>query len=128
MCSYHLLLQNLPTSNHGGKLLMQPQFLTISHLFKLLRYDIIRGKECFILHTVLYSVCKCDTTINMTHRDNRITTITSTNKVVNNVTIAINNKLMATHTNFCNSTAIIIHVTLSHLRSKESAGLHFVCI
>ena len=35
-----------------------------------------------------------------------MTTITPTNKAVNNVTIAINNKLMA-HTNVCNSTIIL---------------------
>ena len=71
-----------------------------------------KGEVCSIFHSILHcalfstesvlyfplygSKAHC-VTINTTHRDTGMTTITHPNKVVNSVTIEINNKSMATH-------------------------------
>jgi len=49
----------------------------------------------------------------MTDRDTGMTTITHPNKVVNNVTIEINNKSIATHTNIWDSCTIIYDSVLN---------------
>ena len=46
----------------------------------------------FLCMVIKHTLCECDTT----HRDTGVTTITPTNKAINNITIATINKLMAT--------------------------------
>jgi len=69
-----------------------------------------------ILHCVF--LCMESTlcvTINKTHRDTGMTTITHHNKVVNNVTIEINNKSMVTHTNIWDFSTIILQFSFKFL-------------